>query len=43
MHASFGETAPAEGLDEIKRYLGILARAEHAHAAKFADAVKCIL
>ena len=42
MYPSFAKTAHEEGFEEAARYFEILVKAEHAHANKFADALKTI-
>ncbi len=40
MYPTFAKVAREEGFEEIAKYFDILTKAEHAHANKFADAMK---
>jgi len=40
MYPSFAKTAREEGFEEVAKYFEILVKAEHAHANKFAEALK---
>lgn len=42
MYPTFARIARAEGFEEIARYFDILTKAEHAHASKFAAALKTL-
>ena len=42
MYPSFAKTARDEGFEEVARYFDILTKAEHAHANKYAEALKAL-
>ena len=42
MYPSFAVTAREEGFEEIAKYFDVLTKAEHAHANKYAEALKTL-
>ena len=43
MYPSFAKIAREEGFEEIAKYFDILTKAEHAHANKYAEALKTLV